>query len=140
MDFNSEISGLPVPVKDGFEFGGWYYNGGQGPVKVEDGDLYTWTESVTVTARWLATAVDVTLDADGGTVNGESTVSVQPGGEIGALPDASKEGFTFMFWTYNGEKVEEGDVFTPVDDNYTFVAAYTEYFTPGLTFSLGSDG
>lgn len=140
VDFNSEISGLPVPVKDGFEFGGWYYNGGQGPVKVEDGDLYTWTESVTVTARWLATAVDVTLDADGGTVNGEDTVSVQPGGEIGALPDASKEGFTFMFWTYNGEKVEEGDVFTPVDDNYTFVAAYTEYFTPGLTFSLGSDG
>lgn len=140
VDFNSEISGLPVPVKDGFEFGGWYYNGGQGPVKVEDGDLYTWTESVTVTARWLATAVDVTLDADGGTVNGESTVSVQPGGEIGALPDASKEGFTFMFWTYNGEKVEEGDVFTPVDDNYTFVAAYTEYFTPGLTFSLGSNG
>ena len=100
VDFNSEISGLPVPVKDGFEFGGWYYNGGQGPVKVEDGDLYTWTESVTVTARWLATAVDVTLDADGGTVNGESTVSVQPGGEIGALPAASKEGFTFMFWTY----------------------------------------
>ena len=140
VDFNSEISGLPVPVKEGFEFGGWYYNGGQGPVKVEDGDLYTWTENVTVTARWLATAVDVTLDADGGTVNGESTVSVQPGGEIGALPDASKEGFTFMFWTYNGEKVEEGDVFTPEGENYTFVAAYTEYFTPGLTFSFGSDG
>ena len=109
-------------------------------MKVENGDVYTWTESITVTARWLATAVDVTLDADGGTVDGEGTVSVQPGGEIGALPAASKEGFTFMFWTYNGEKVEEGDVFTPEGDNYTFVAAYTEYFTPGLTFSFGSDG
>lgn len=140
VDFNSAISGLPVPVKDGFEFGGWFYNGGEQPVKVENGDVYTWTESITVTARWLATAVDVTLDADGGTVDGEGTVSVQPGGEIGALPTASKEGFTFMFWTYNGEKVEEGDVFTPEGDNYTFVAAYTEYFTPGLTFSFGSDG
>lgn len=140
VDFNAQITDLPTPVKDGFEFGGWFYNGGEQPVKVENGDVYTWTESITVTARWLATAVDVTLDADGGTVNGESTVSVQPGGEIGALPAASKEGFTFMFWTYNGEKVEEGDVFTPEGENYTFVAAYTEYFTPGLTFSFGSDG
>ena len=140
VDYNAQITGLPTPVKDGFEFGGWFYNGGEQPVKVENGDVYTWTESITVTARWLATAVDVTLDADGGTVDGEGTVSVQPGGEIGALPTASKEGFTFMFWTYNGEKVEEGDVFTPEGDNYTFVAAYTEYFTPGLTFSFGSDG
>lgn len=140
VDFNSEISGLPVPVKDGFEFGGWFYNGGEQPLQVKDGDVYTWTESITVTARWLATAVDVTLNADGGTVDGESTVSIQPGGEIGALPAASKDGFTFMFWTYNGEKVEEGDVFTPEGENYTFVAAYTEYFTPGLTFSFGSDG
>ena len=140
VDYNAQITGLPTPVKDGFEFGGWFYNGGEQPLQVEDGDVYTWTESITVTARWLATAVDVTLDADGGTVDGEGSVSVQPGGEIGALPTASKEGFTFMFWTYNGEKVEEGDVFTPEGDNYTFVAAYTEYFTPGLTFSFGSDG
>lgn len=133
--YDHEIAGLGSPVKDGYTFGGWYDTEN---VKVENGDVYVYTDNVTLFARWVGiTPVTITLDAGEGSVDSD-TVQLTEGVEIGQLPVAEREGYFFLYWTYNGVKLEETTVFEKIEGIDTFVANYTEAYSDGLIFNYNS--
>lgn len=86
---------LPVPVKDGAEFLGWYTD----PECV--GEQVTEVKCVgadiTVYAKWSDGEAAVRLDACGGTIDGKREIAVFPGGEYD-LPEATRGGCEFAGW------------------------------------------
>ena len=69
----------------------------------------------------------VTFDANGGTLTGNSTVSVEDGGKITSAPTASKKGFTFSGWFTAKEGGTEVNLSTyEVTAAVTLYAHYTE--------------
>ena len=92
------------PVRQGYEFAGWYYEGHE-----EE----TWDFSVdkvggdlTLIARWEPAEVTVKFDADGGQMpEGMESMQVNYQGFYGELPIPEKEGRQFAGWEYSGEKI-----------------------------------
>lgn len=69
----------------------------------------------------------LTLDADGGTINGvaTATVNVKKGSPIGTLPIPTRQGYTFAGWYVGDTLVNYGQVYT-FDGNVTAKAKWTE--------------
>ena len=69
----------------------------------------------------------LTLDADGGTINGvaTATVNVKKGSPIGTLPTPTRQGYTFAGWYVGDTLVNFGQVYT-FDGNVTAKAKWTE--------------
>lgn len=69
----------------------------------------------------------LTLDADGGTINGvaTATVNVKKGSAIGTLPIPTRQGYTFAGWYVGDTLVNFGQVYT-FDGNVTAKAKWTE--------------
>lgn len=132
--FESEMTDLPAPTRSGYEFGGWYDDN---MVKVENGDIFNYTENVTFTAMWVSdTPVEITLNTDGGTIStGESSLQLYEGKAIGELPVPERDKSIFVAWTYNGEVVTEDTLLVLVDGIDEFVATYKEGYSKGLTFA-----
>lgn len=116
---------LPVPVRDGFEFDGWYLNadfsGGKVTVvKVE--------ENCTVYAKWVKLC-KVTLDTAGGTLDTEN-VTVKSGDNLyNAVKDLvpQKNGLTFGGW-FNGNTEITADAVMG-DADITLTARYKVQYT-----------
>ena len=96
QDYNTAVTAPADPSKTGYTFDGWYLNN----VK------YTFTtmpaENIELKAKWNANQVEITFDSDGGT-------AVEPireafGTTITAPTAPTKTGYTFDYWTLNGEK------------------------------------
>ncbi|MBO4778579.1 MAG: InlB B-repeat-containing protein, partial [Bacteroidales bacterium] len=120
---------LPIAknvVKTGYTFNGWY-----------DNDEFA-GESVTAIAnnavgekafyaKWIINTYDVTLNANGGTINA-GEISKYEFGTGATLPNAvTKEGYTFIGWYDNANLT--GEAFTAIANNVTgdktFYARYT---------------
>lgn len=69
----------------------------------------------------------LTLDANGGTINGaaQSVVDVKKGSAISVLPTPTKEGSTFAGWFIDGVQVNLGQAYG-YDSDKTAVAKWTE--------------
>ena len=127
LTVGEEIGTLPVPpAKAGYRFDGWY--------DVDDNKITetsTFEASVVdLNAKWVLQTV-ITFTAEGGTINGEATKSIDAGTAIGTLPTATIDvaGEAFGGWlTADGELVDENTVFA------ADVTAIT------LTASFGWDG
>lgn len=105
--YTDEPIELPVLERANYEFLGWYD---------EEDRLYTRTtmepRNITLTAKWGRLSIDITLDADGGTVNSEYQVQVaSKEGKI-LLPVPEKKGYTFVGWYNNNELVTADTIFT----------------------------
>ena len=85
---DGKISGLPVPVKSGAEFGGWY----SGDDKIIE-DVTTVSSDLTLTARWIEKDCTVTFNANGGALYdpANSTVKVVHGKTLPNIPGANKK-------------------------------------------------
>ena len=128
-------SKLIDPVREGFDFDGWYTEA-EGGTKVESGD--TPTGDTTLYAHWTkdAPAPDtytITLDANGGTIDGAETkqFTVEKGNPYGDLGTPVREGFDFDGWytaAESGTKVESGD--TPTEDTILYAHWTKETPTP----------
>ena len=127
LTVGEEIGTLPVPpAKAGYRFDGWY--------DVDDNKITetsTFEASVVdLNAKWVLQTV-ITFTAEGGTINGEATKSIDAGTAIGTLPTATIDvaGEAFGGWlTADGKLVDENTVFA------ADVTAIT------LTASFGWDG
>lgn len=119
------ISGLPVPIKNGCEFGGWY----DGSTEVIEGETPI-TSDMTLTAHWIQKDRTVTFDANGGTMYNpaESTISVVSGKTIPTIPGANKKEadgtvqYFFGGWYPNPDGT--GEKLTPE----TVISADTKYY------------
>jgi len=85
-------SWLPIPIRQGYTFAGWYLDG----KKINDTDIVKITENKTFSARWTANRYTVKLDPDGGTVSLKSvTVTYDC---VYDLPTPTRGGYTFAGW------------------------------------------
>ena len=90
-----EIADSPKTQRDGYEFGGWYYdpefcNPVVFPVQI--------TQDVTLYAQWTPLYYDVTFDAQGG-----SSVESIYVNEIAAPPTTKRSGYQFDGWYYDAK-------------------------------------
>lgn len=85
------------PVRPGYDFNGWY----DGSTKVpSSGDKWTTTNDMSLKASWTAQTYTITLDADGGTLNSNTTTVTY--GESYSLEVPTKTGYSFAGWVING--------------------------------------
>lgn len=102
---------LPIPTKTGYTFAGWYGNPeftGDPVTDVPTGS----TVNLTFYAKWTANTYTVIFDANGGSVDPTSAVTVA--GKLTSLPIPTYDGYNFLGWYTQkdgGEKVTTDTVF-----------------------------
>lgn len=104
---------LPSPKREGYVFLGWYLGEGANEAKFSATDIVT--SDITLKAKWMSEDEvnggvkieihTVTLNANGGTLPGESIINAQTYSTLN-LPTPTKEGYVFIGW-YVGEGVNE---------------------------------
>jgi len=83
---------LPIPVKSGYDFGGWYNSGKRYP----NSGRFTYDKDLNLTAMWMKQKHTIYLDPDGGTV-ASSSIKVEYGSSY-SLPRPVREGYSFTGW------------------------------------------
>ena len=117
---------LPTPSKTGYTFDGWF----NGETKVESGS-WQYTENITLVAKYTGKQYTVTLNANGGVLNEESTKVVTYGEKFQLPACGENETVPFAGWYYQDEILtdeygESKDIWL-IDKNVTLIA---EYFVP----------
>lgn len=102
---------LPIPTKTGYTFAGWYENQEFSGDPVTDVPTDS-TKNLNFYAKWTANTYTVIFDANGGSVNPTSAVTVA--GKLTSLPTPTYDGYDFIDWYTQkdgGEKVTTDTVF-----------------------------
>ena len=102
---------LPIPTKTGYTFAGWYENQEFSGDPVTDVPTDS-TKNLNFYAKWTANTYTVIFDANGGSVNPTSAVTVA--GKLTSLPTPTYDGYDFLGWYTQkdgGEKVTTDTVF-----------------------------
>lgn len=86
---------LPVPARTGYTFDGWYEASDLSGTKLSS--TYSPTQSRTVYAKWVASALTVTYDSQGGSSVTAGTVNT--GSNLTAPTAPTKAGYTFSGWS-----------------------------------------
>lgn len=90
---------LPTPVKEGFDFLGWYMN----DEKVDTIEVGS-TGNKQFTAKWALPTYAIDYVLDGGICENLPTTYTK--GTVVALPTPTKDGYTFLGWYIGDTKVE----------------------------------
>ena len=107
---------VATPTKDGYVFNWWLTSGGNtfDPAEGVSSDM-------TVTAKFTGVPRTITFDTDGGSAVENRTV--ENGKVLGQLPESTKDGYTLVKWTFNGEEVFATTIVT---SDMTLVAVWEE--------------
>lgn len=95
---NTKIVSLPITIKDGYRFLGWYLNNELYDLNKEV------TENVTLTAKWEENSQkSYTLSFD--TLGGEKIepILISDNNDI-VLPNPSRDGYQFLGWYYHNKE------------------------------------
>lgn len=131
---------LTAPVKTGYDFGGWQTGGKT--VTNENGkslENSKFLSDVVFTALWIPVEKHVTLDADGGTVDGGSNgFDVKYDAKF-TLPVAVKTGYNFGGWSATNGKTYNSatEYVSDFTENVTLTAVWTAKVIE-VTFDAGS--
>lgn len=116
---------LPTPTRSGFTFDGWY-TAASGGSKVSTSTKVT--KSHTLYAHWKAvkTYFKVTLDPNGGTMSGSTSMSIAKGQPYGSLPTPTRVGYKFKGWYKPFLLIFETQVgsSTKVEESHTLTAKW----------------
>ncbi len=101
--YDSNLSSVEVPTKEGYTFGGYYssQNGNGTRYFDENGDgigTSTFTSATTIYAKWTPITYTITYTLNGGTVSGNPTSYTIESNNI-TLNNPTKTGYTFTGWT-----------------------------------------
>lgn len=94
IDNGAKLTAPAAPTKEGYRFGGWYYNNSGGKAKW-DFDKDTVTRAMTLTAKLVRTYT-VTFDTNGGSA--VDPVTVDAGSTVTKPADPMKSGHNFGGW------------------------------------------
>lgn len=94
IDNGVKLTAPAAPTKEGYRFGGWYYDNNGGKAKW-DFDTDTVTRAMTLTAKWVRTYT-VTFETSGG--RAVDPVTVDAGSTVTKPADPTKSGYTFGGW------------------------------------------
>ena len=127
----------PAPTATGYTFGGWYKEAGC--TNAWDFSTDTVTADTTLYAKWTPITYTVTLDANGGTIDGNATKTIfhtyGTATDISGYAPATRTGYTYDCW-YTGsssgtKKTSIGA--TDISANTTYYVHWTAK-TSALTF------
>jgi uncharacterized repeat protein (TIGR02543 family) len=106
-----KLASLPIPVRDGYTFSGWYTAATGGAAVTEDS---VFSKAAAVYAQWTLNTYTITFDAGGGTVTPESGTTGD-GWKLASLPTPARDGYTFSGWftaAAGGTAVTKDSVFS----------------------------
>ncbi len=137
-DSKLNMAELPIPSRDGHTFLGWFTEGTGG--KQIDGD-HEFTSGGSIYAHWDFIGYEVTFDARGGVLVGESTITTGKNGMLTTFPSATKTGHKFIRWeTEYGTEVDEALIFTEKQTVYAVWEPETSVVKYKVTFNLNYAG
>ena len=128
---------LPVPTREHYTFNGWFTQA-EGGTEVTEDTIVDSLENRTLYAQWTQNTFTVNFDANGGTLEGESSMLVASGTAYGELPVPTRANCTFDGWyDENGEQVTAETIFLAADD-----VTLTAHWSSGwiLASKLPEDG
>ena len=114
---------LPIPVRTGYTFDGWYTSTSYTTEVTED-TVVTGTQDRTLYAKWVGTEYTVTFDAGSGTVS-PATKTVTYGSAYGELPIPEYTGHIFGGWFDADDNPVSSASIVSIADNHTLHAVYT---------------
>lgn len=128
---------LPVPVRTGYAFEGWYTTVGLSEASKVTTATYTVpANNVTLYAKWSSSAVTITYVTNGGTaINPYSGLA----GASYTLPTAARAGFTFEGWYTDSALTAANKVnmaYTIPASNVTLYAKWTAVAQVTVTFNV----
>lgn len=100
--YDSPIGELPIVSREGYTFLGWKTNDGN---YYNDNLVWKGDQSITLTSDWSANDYTITLNANGGKLNGLNTISVKYNGSLSTKTTVTREGYTFEGW-YDSNNVQ----------------------------------
>lgn len=131
------VINLPTPTRDHYKFLGWFTakTGGKevaSPATIKN-------NTTTLYAQWGAI---VTLDANGGTLTGESTVVTKADGKLASLPaEPTREGgYIFLGWFTKSEDGSKVTTSTVLAGGATIYAQWEGAILVEATVEVGDDG
>ena len=96
QNYGTTVS-APVTTKVGYRFLGWYKDG-----TAFDFTNTKLTENITLVAKWEIVTYTISYDLQGGALaNPVNTYTVES--TTFTIPNATKDGYTFLGWTYAGQ-------------------------------------
>ena len=122
--FKGEACGqLPIPKRTGYTFNGWY-TARTGGEKITTSTVFT--KNTTLYAQWSINTYTITLDANGGSFEGEHRRDIVFGQKYGELPVPTRTAATFNGW-YTA--LEDGELITAdssvlIGENHTLYARW----------------
>ena len=87
---------LPKPSRSGYVFDGWY-TAASGGNRIAEEDIVLLTADTELYAHWSMVTYKISFDANGGIASSDSKQVVY-GEAYGALPYATRDGYTFLGW------------------------------------------
>ena len=94
IDNGAKLTAPAAPTKEGYRFGGWYYDNSGSKAKWNF-DTDTVTRAMTLTAKWVRTYT-VTFETSGGSA--VDPVTVDAVSSVTKPADPTKSGYTFGGW------------------------------------------
>ncbi|MBP5410683.1 MAG: InlB B-repeat-containing protein, partial [Lachnospiraceae bacterium] len=137
-----ESGELPVPIRTGYRFGGWYEDTEWNEEsRVESGTTVQNAQNHVLYAKWDAESYTVTLDVNGGNAlpEGETQVTVTYDAAFGKLPTATRTGYGFDGWYTakdGGTEITEGTVYADL----TVTTLYAHWSAGSVTVTFNGNG
>ncbi len=94
--YQEPYGSLPIPGRNGYEFGGWYTQK-EGGIPVQEGSIVESKTDITLYAHWNERGYTVRFDATGGDVD-TAILNIRYGEVPETLPLAKRNGFKFLGW------------------------------------------
>ena len=123
------------PTKTGSVFAGWYTAATGGTTfNFETTNI---NSNTTIYARWTASTVTLTLNANGGTVT-PTSITINSGSTLGTLPVPTRTGYTFDGWF--SQQNGTGTQYTANSTLSANATAYAKWTVSTVTLTLNADG
>lgn len=140
VEYGASYGELPIPIKAGYVFAGWYTDE-IGGIMVTEKSRYRFDRDSTLYAHWRTNdsiIYTVSFDANGGSCETKKQ-EVEYGKAYGSLPTPSKLGSTFMGWhtAINGGKKVSSDSIYNTEGNITL---YAQWEINSYTVKLDANG
>ena len=139
VTYASTYGTLPTPIRDGYEFNGWYTATSGGTKITKDSDVEI-TVAQTLYARWSANSYTVTFNVNGSGTVDPATKSVTFGQKYSSLPTPIRDGYTFNGWNTkangSGTTITSNNEVTTASDH----TLYAQWSAKGYTVSFNANG
>ena len=133
-NYGDTVSGLPVPSRAGFTFGGWADENGSIVAK----SFSMPAGNLTLTAAWTPESYTLILDPGQGTLP-ERSVNVTYLEPVGELPAPVLGGSEFLGWfDPDGREITESTVY-PYNEAVTLTAKYAAITAGSVTFTADGE-